>query len=324
MKKTILTISLSCCFINGFSQSSIQDGSQVFLRELSENGCKCVDTISSSNKSKEALSKEIAKCINAQVSAYQLGSKLMAVKEPKNNSKVAEGKKQINININTNEDSKEFRNYYYELERYMLKHCSSLKVKMAANGDENDKSMSTNTKAIGYYYQAIEASKVEDFKNAVLLYEKSLAVDSTFVNAWDNLGICYRRLKDYDKSIHAYNKSLELNPNGLMPLQNIAVVYRYKQDYLHAIQAYERLSLLDKNNPEVYFGIGQVYAFGLKEYEKGLDNICKAYNLYIVQKSPYRSDAETTINQIYIEMKKLGEEDKFDHILKQNNIAPNK
>ena len=245
----------------------------------------------------------------------------MSVKELEKDAKEVNGKKQINIDINVNEDSREYKEYYYELERYMLENCNSLKLKMAANGDENEKFTSTNIQAIEYYNQAIEESKKESFKNAISFYEKCVSTDSTFVNAWDNLGICYRRMKEYDKSIYAYEKSLKINPNGLMPLHNLGIVYRLKHDYTNAIKAYERLSLVDKNNPEVYFGIGQVYAINLEDYEKGLDNICKAYNLYIAQKSPYRADAEKMIGQIYGDMKKQGKEDKFNEILKQNNIS---
>ncbi len=321
MKKTILILSLSIHSIYGFSQNGKKDDSKVLLKELAENGCKCIDSLSSLNKSKEALSKEISTCINRQASAYQLGSKLMSVKDLEKDAKEVDGKKQISISMNLNEDSKEYKNYYYELERYMLNNCSSLKAKMAANGDDNQKFAPTNSQAIDYYNQAIDESKKENYKNTILLYEKCVSIDSTYVNAWDNLGICYRRLKEYDKSIFAYNKSLDINPKGLMPLQNLGIVYRLKLDYPNAIKAYEKLALIDKNNPEVYFGIGQVYATDLKDYEKGLDNICKAYNLYISQKSPYRTDAETMINQIYVDMKKAGKLDKFNEILNQNNIS---
>ena len=321
MKKIILLFAFMLCFFSGFSQKSKKDETNILLKDLAENGCKCVDSISSLNKSKEALSKEISKCINDQTSAYQLGSKLISVKGLAKDAKEVDGKKQINININVNEDSKEYKSYYYELERYMLINCSSLKLRMSANGDDNENFAPTNLQAIEYYNQAIEESKKENYKNAISLYEKCVSTDSTYVNAWDNLGICYRRVKEYDKSIFAYNKSLEINPKGLMPLQNLGIVYRLKSDFLNAIKAYEKLALVDKNNPEVYFGIGQVYTINIKDYEKGLDNICKAYNLYIAQKSPYRTDAETIISQIYVEMKKQGKEDKFNEILKQNNIS---
>jgi len=129
------------------------------------------------------------------------------------------------------------------------------------------------------------------------------------------------KLGEYDKAIGAYNKSLEVDPTGLLPLQNIAIVYQYKKEYKKAIKAYEKLAEIDKYNPEVYYGIGQIYSVYLKEYEKGLDNMCKAYNLYVEQKSPYRSDAEEIISMIHTEMKKEGKEEKFNEILKLNKIS---
>ena len=57
--------------------------------------------------------------------------------------------------------------------------------------------------------------------------------------------------------------------------------------------------------------------------EKALDNVCKAYNIYVKEKSPYRSDAEKVINMIYKEMKKDNKEEAFKKILKDNNITPN-
>ncbi|MFB3389754.1 hypothetical protein [Flavobacterium sp. LAR06] len=66
-----------------------------------------------------------------------------------------------------------------------------------------------------------------------------------------------------------------------------------------------------------------MYALHLNDPEKGLDNMCKAYNLYIEQKSPYRADAEKIIQMIYADLKKVGKEDTFDKILATNNIKSN-
>jgi hypothetical protein len=51
--------------------------------------------------------------------------------------------------------------------------------------------------------------------------------------------------------------------------------------------------------------------------------MCKAYNIYVAQKSPYRSDAEQVIKNIYGQMKKENKEDQFNKILKDNNIRSN-
>jgi len=173
------------------------------------------------------------------------------------------------------------------------------------------------------YFKGIDQSEKQNYQKAISYFQRALKIDSLFAFAWDNMGLCYRKLDKYDDAIYAYNKSLELDPLGLMPLQNIAVAYKYKKEYQKALAAYETLAELDSKNPEVYYGIGLLYAYSLNDLENGLDNICKAYTYYIAQKSPYRTDAEKLINLIYADMKKQGKETAFDEILKNNNINQN-
>ena len=86
---------------------------------------------------------------------------------------------------------------------------------------------------------------------------------------------------------------------------------------------YERLAKVSPGNPEVYYGLGQLYAINLNDIEKGLENICIAHNIYVEQKSPYRTDAEKMIGYIYAIMKQNKNEKKFKEILKKHNISPN-
>lgn len=51
--------------------------------------------------------------------------------------------------------------------------------------------------------------------------------------------------------------------------------------------------------------------------------MCKAYILYIQQKSPYRSDAEKVIQMLYTEFKNKNDLDTFNTILENNNINQN-
>jgi hypothetical protein len=77
------------------------------------------------------------------------------------------------------------------------------------------------------------------------------------------------------------------------------------------------------NDPEVYYGIGLIYLSGKNDMENALQNMCKAYNIYVEQKSPYRTDAEKVINMIFGIMKKDNKEEAFNRILKENNIKSN-
>jgi len=313
MKKTIIACLTLCLFVNGMSQDK---KSTALLKELAENGCNCVDTINTDNVSKEVVAKAISTCIDAQARAYQLGSKLFQA-----GLSTEHKKKDVTVMINTDKDSKEYRESYFQLERYMMDNCKNLKKKIGASDVIDNKSVSMNPIAQKYYSKGQKEFKKENYKKAITFYTKALKVDSVFAFAWDNIGICSRKLSDYDGAIRAYKKSLELDPNGLMPLQNIAVAYKFNNEYEKAISSYQKLAELDRNNPEVYYGIGETYTLYLKDYEKGLENICKAYNLYMAEKSPYRSDAEKIISVIYVEMKKQDKVYRFEEILDENDIT---
>lgn len=323
MKKLPILLLLISFYTKGIAQESKNKNTDTLLKELAENGCKCVDSINVYNKANEEIAREISICIDEQTGALQLGKKLMNIDVLSKKDKKKEDKKQVDIAIDFDKNSEDYKKAYYELERYMMSNCSTLKDKVASTEKQSAKSVSENKKALEFYSKGLSESKNENFAKAIEYFEKAVKEDPEFAFAWDNLGISYRRLNNFDKAIASYEKSLALDPNGLMPLQNIAIVYQYKKEFVKAIAAYERLAKVDANNPEVFYGIGNVYVTNLKEYEKGLDSLCKAYNLYYEQKSPYRTDAESLISMVYAEMKKQGKEEQFNQILKENNISQN-
>lgn len=320
--RSLAVLSLLCLLsITAICQKNKKKDENPLLKELSASACKCIDSISVTNKTTDEVSSEVHECIDKVTSAYQLGSKLMGINLDKEIQEQKNNKKQINISINTDKNSSEYKEYYYQIERYLMDNCEALKEKAAAHDIITEKSFSDNKKALEYYHKGKEASEKDNHKKAIEYYKKAVDEDSGFVFAWDNLGLCYRKAGDFDNAIFAYEKSLSLDSTGQMPLQNIAVAYLYKKEYQKAITAYQRLSQFDNKNPEVYYGIGQIYAMYLNDHEKGLGFMCKAYNLYIEANSPYRTDAEKVISVIFAEMKKQGKEDKFYEILKANNIS---
>jgi tetratricopeptide (TPR) repeat protein len=229
--------------------------------------------------------------------------------------------KKVDITINVNENSNEYKEYYYALERYLMGNCPVLKQKIGSNDRVSEKSMSNNPKAVEWYDKGVKLQQGEDYAGALNAFQQAVAIDPEFAFAWDNIGISFRRLGQYDSALVAYRKSLSIDPNGILPLQNIPIAYLYKQEYEAAIKAYDALAAVDPDNPEVFYGIGSIYVQYLKDPEKGLGPLCKAYNLYISQKSPFRSDAEKLISQAYQIMKSQGKSDRFMEILKANNIS---
>jgi tetratricopeptide (TPR) repeat protein len=322
MRKIVGLLLFLFFHFNGLSQDVDSTASDVLLQDLAGNACDCVDSIDLYNKPKEDVIAAISKCIDAQVAAFQLGSKLLKLSDFPEDHNEVDGKKEVTIPIELDKRTDEYKNYYFEMERYLMEHCASLKIKVASLDEQHQKSVSNDSTAIGFYNLGLAEVRKENYQKAIDYFRQALDIDAEYAFAWDNLGLCYRKLENYDLAIQAYQKSLAIDPNGLMPLQNIAVAYQYKKEYKKAIAAYEALALVDKDNPEVYYGIGQVYALNLNDYEHGLENMCKAYNLYIEQKSPYRSDVEKIIGFLFSEMKKQGKQALFYKILKTYHITP--
>ena len=309
---------------DGDKKNTFKFDKQNLLKELSEKACTCIDSISTYNKIKDSIASEINYCIDKQVSVYQFGIQMADIEIDLDENEKKQSKKDINIIINPDPNSKAYKEAYYELERYIVDNCSPLKSKIAVNDKLGYKSLSNNDLAIKYYNQGLEATEKEDYEKAISFYKKAIAVDPEFAFAYDNMGICYRKLNHYDEAIKAYEKSLKIDPNGLMPLQNLGVAYVYKKEYKKAIKAYEKLGEIQSENPEVFYGIGVIYFQNLNDLDKSLENMCKAYLIYVQQKSPYRSDAEKVIQMIYNEYKKENNIDTFNKILEKYNIGQDK
>lgn len=285
--------------------------------EMSRLICPCIDSIELIEKTRNDVVAAVKDCINDKLVSYQLLKQIVNIDLKEGN---ADSNQRINISIDTNRNSPANKMLYRELEENLMETCPALKKAMAFNDIITDKSFSKNGRAMDYYKDGLKASEKDDWKKAIKAYENAVETDPNFVFAWDNLGISYRKSGDYQKAATAYKRSLEIEPRGVTALQNLAIVYQYLQEYDKAVFAFERLSAIDPENAESYYGMGVVQALLQQQYEAGLNNLCKAYNLYTKQNSPYRADAQKSIQMAFQLMKKEGKEDLFKKVLQENNI----
>lgn len=285
-----------------------------FLSDFGDDACKCIDSITLARKSRAEINEEVFECINKQTTLYQFMMKL--------NSQLFGNDSSRSITIDVDKKSKDFQRYYFEIERWLKDSCTSLNNAVAAENQESSSSISRDQKARDDYNTGIEWMKKENLEKAITYFEKAVKRDEKFAFAWDNIGICNRKLGNYDAALAAYNKSLEIDPSGITPLHNIPVVYQYQKKYDKALQAYEMLQQQYPKDPEGFYGAAVVYTNYKIDYENALQNMCKAYNIYVSNSSPYRVDAEKIINYIFSKMKADGKEKRFMEILKENNINP--
>ena len=295
--------------------SLIKPDTTKILRESSMNACHCIDSFLQVRKAGDPNSeilKNVTTCIDNEVLVYQ-----MVIKTWQSFTS-----SEKNIVVSSNKNSKEYQKYYKDIETWVTDSCSALRLIMGSNDEaETEFSFSNDPEAIKQYNAGIKNLTKENYAEALPYFKKAIEIDPKFVFALDNLAICYRRTGALDNALATYEKSLAVSPKGKTPLQNIPVIYELKKDYPKAIESYKKFLLHFPDDAEAYYGMGRIAIVYTDDIENGVDYMCKAYTIYVKEKSPYSNDAEKNIAYAYKKMKEQGKEEVFLKILERNNIS---
>lgn len=199
-KQITILIPIFICSL--FFAQKKEDGfnKEKLIEELADNACKCSDSIHLLNRSKDDILKDVHDCIDKQAGALQLGTLLGSAETLEKDAPVVNGKKQINLTFNTDKNSQQYIDSYNELERYLMKNCTSVK-NIAEVSETRDEGFSSDREAMDWYHKGRRASDKKDWKEAINNYEKAVKKDPKFIYAWDALGINYRRAEEFDKAI---------------------------------------------------------------------------------------------------------------------------
>ena len=305
MKKLIFSCCLLFC-VNFYAQEKETNYTDV--------ACDCVSNIDLS-KSKEEKIEEIKSCISNALIQKQILSSLTKVADSIKKREDLADTTQKNIDVVIDD-----RIGYEALEKDLLNTCEALnKLYFSNDIKTSDASVSDKKKAINFYNLGIQGLDKEDYETAIQYFKKAVKADKNFAFAWDNLAISYRRLEKYPEAIKYYKKSLKIDPKGKMPLMNLGLTYGLNKEYDKAIEAYDNFKEIYPDDPEAYFGVGRIYLLQ-NNLEQGLDNMMKAYVLYIKINSPYKADAQKYIVQLYATLKEQNKLDIFNRLAEKNKI----
>ena len=204
-------------------------------------------------------------------------------------------KKEINYQITVDKD-------YNKIQERLMVECPALKMLLGSDNTKLKYSYSKNKKALEYYSEGQKYLGQEKFDMALVELNKAVTKDPKFAFAWDNMGVCYRKMGRFNEAIECYKKSLALDPNGSMPLMNMAVAYTYLKDYKNATETYNKYSSFYPKDPEGFYGIARIERL-TKNYSDALENALKAFQLYEEIASPYKADAIGVIREIVQDLK---------------------
>ena len=112
------------------------------------------------------------------------------------------------------------------------------------------------------------------FEKAIESYKDALDFDVSNSILYNNIGICYIRLKIYDLALRYLNKAINLSPNNKDILFNIIELLIEKEDFDYAKEYIDNLG--DDMLYNKYYYLGELY-FKQKNYDKAKSSYVKSY-----------------------------------------------
>jgi len=192
-------------------------------------------------------------------------------------------------------------------------------VRMAA--PQKIYSIDVNAKSSKLYNEGTVKLRQGLYAEAIPLFLAAVEESRGNVDAWDHLGICYRRTDQIDKAIEAYEISIKINPQNRVPYGNLALIYYHnKNDVSKALTLYKKVIEIDPTNPEGFFGLANVYK-RMNSYDEAIVNCLKAVELYEQSKSPLIADAYYSLGVNYASKNPPDNKQAADYFLKARNAG---
>jgi|GEM_PF-2739758 len=181
------------------------------LDEATVNACGCISkaALLRNEKSRAVATK---KCIENQVFAFQFISKLADAANLPDSAENSAYK----LRLSRNKKASEYRKYYDEIEKNLIKQCDSTVLMMIRTTTIDFNALSENPDALKAYKKAEQYVKLDKWKKAAKNYEKAVSIDENFAVAWEKLGLSYRHINKNDKATAAYNRAKEIRKKMLL------------------------------------------------------------------------------------------------------------
>ena len=161
------------------------------------------------------------------------------------------------------------------------------------------------------------------YEEAITAYKKSIKLDETFSEAYNNLANVQKKIELIDEAYRNYEKSIKYNKRNLQAYFNLANLFRSEKKFDLAIVNFKHVINIDENFVQAYSNIGQIYAsLGIvMEAEKYLQlaiekdgQHIESYKSYFLLKKIKEDD------KIYLKLKNLINNDQIKNIEKQNML----
>jgi tetratricopeptide (TPR) repeat protein len=166
------------------------------------------------------------------------------------------------------------------------------------------------------YNKGVSFAQKGDYNNAIIYYKIAIKEDRTFIDAYDNIGLAYRKINNLTEAAKYYNISYKLNNRNTSVIMNLAVLYGISKNYPKALELYKKIISLEPDNPEGYYGACRIFYYSGKSAE-AIAYGKKAENLYKKTNENYVGDVAQILCIAYYNIKDYINAKKYLQIAKK-------
>jgi tetratricopeptide (TPR) repeat protein len=129
-----------------------------------------------------------------------------------------------------------------------------------------------------YYYIGIANIHKENYSEAISFFNKSIGLKNDHAESWNQLGYANELKNDFEEAKKAYNRAIEINPNFADAHYNLGNVLKLTNHHHEAINYYQKAIELDPNFTLTWLFLASEY-IGEKNYEGAINSLESALNL---------------------------------------------
>ena len=128
------------------------------------------------------------------------------------------------------------------------------------------------------YIKANEMAKRGEYEKAVKTYDRAIALDPDFADAYYNRGVAKIRLKEFREAIEDFDKAITLKPDDIFCYFNRGVAKDQLKEFREAIEDFDKAIDLDTEYPYSYVNRGIAKAKS-GQHEEAVEDFDKAITL---------------------------------------------
>ena len=146
-----------------------------------------------------------------------------------------------------------FANYFHLGDAYRKINKYNLALKNYKKSVDLNKSFPEGFNNLASIYK-----ELENIENSIFFFKKAIELNPNYINALYNLGNIYFDESHYEESISYFEKVLQINPDHIASLNNLGIVFKKIKKYDDALKCFRKIIKIDFNFLKAYNNIGNI------------------------------------------------------------------